>query len=59
MFQLALAEIIQADREREIAELVRQRQLLKPDPHPQAPDEPAERSVETRVPNVRTQSAGG
>jgi hypothetical protein len=32
MFQLGLADIIQADREREIAELIRQRRLLKPDP---------------------------
>ena len=31
MFQAGLAEIIQADREREIAELVRQRRLLEPE----------------------------
>lgn len=31
MFQVGLAEIIQADREREIAELVRQRRLLEPE----------------------------
>ena len=59
MFQLALAEIIQADREREIAELVRERQLLKPEPDPQFPVEPAERCAETRVPPVRARAAGG
>jgi hypothetical protein len=35
MFQQALAEIIQAEREREIAERIRQRRLLTPDPDAQ------------------------
>jgi hypothetical protein len=31
MFQLGFADALQADREREIAELIRQRRLLEPD----------------------------
>lgn len=31
MFQLGFADAIQADREREIAELIRQRRLLEPE----------------------------
>ncbi len=43
MFQLGLAYVIQADREREVAERVRQRRLLRHEP-----DAPA-----TRVAAVR------
>ena len=56
MFQLGLAEIIQADREREIAELVRQRQLLGKDADGQHPDDAPERSTEARA--IRPGRAG-
>jgi len=58
MFQLGLAEVIQADREREIAELVRQRRLLQPHDG-QHPDERSERAAEKPAPRVRSQVAGG
>ncbi len=58
MFQLVLAEIIQADREREIAELIRQRRLLKPDAEGQDRDEPADRRADARSSQARTQAAG-
>ena len=59
MFHLVLAEIIQAEREREIAELARQRQLLRRDAAERNPDEAKDRSAEMRAPRARTQAAGG
>ena len=59
MFQFVLAEIIQAEREREIAELIRQRRLLKPDAGGQDPDEPTGRRAEARTRRVRAQTARG
>ena len=58
MFQLSLVEAIQADREREIAELIRQRRLLKPEPEGPDPDESTERTTEARAPRVRAQAPG-
>jgi hypothetical protein len=58
MFQLSLVEAMQADREREIAELIRQRRLLKPQPEEQDPDESTERSTEARAPRVQAQAPG-
>jgi hypothetical protein len=43
MFQLGLAYVIQAEREREIAERVRQQRLLR-----QEPDAPATRDASVR-----------
>jgi hypothetical protein len=57
MFQLGFAETIQADREREIAELVRQRRLLEPDVDGQDSDEAADRRAEPRPQRARTQAA--
>jgi hypothetical protein len=60
MFQLGLADAIQADREREIAELIRQRRLLKPEPEAPAKDQPvAPRTSDARSPRVRARAAGG
>jgi hypothetical protein len=58
MFQLALAEIIQADREREIAELVRQRRLLEPEYEARDPEITGDRTAEAHGPNARVQAAG-
>ena len=46
MFQLAFAETIRAEREREIAELVRQRRLLEPDIDGPVPDDTEKRQGE-------------
>ena len=60
MFQLVFAETIQADREREIAELVRQRRLLEPaeveGPESGRGREPAR---EPRPQRARSQAARG
>ena len=57
MFQLGFAETIQADREREIAELVRQRRLLEPDVDgPQSDDSNDQRS-EPHPQRARTHAA--
>jgi hypothetical protein len=58
MFQLGFAEVIQADREREIAELVRQRRLLQPHADGQSPAESQQRG-QKQARRVRTQAAGG
>lgn len=57
MFQLGFAEIVQADREREIAELVRQRRLLEPDIDGQESDQADDRRAEPRPQRARTQAA--
>ena len=59
MFQLGLAEILQADREREINELVRQRRLLHPEREAQDQDPTIDRRSETRETRVRAEAAGG
>jgi hypothetical protein len=59
MFQLGFADAIQADREREIAELVRQRRLLEPDIDSPDPDEKHDRRAEPRPQRARTQAARG
>lgn len=59
MFQLGFAEAIQAEREREIAELVRQRQLLEPDIDGQEPDETTDLHAEPRPQRSRTRAAPG
>jgi hypothetical protein len=41
MFLLGFADSIRADREREIADLIRQRRLLNPEPDPLAEGEAA------------------
>lgn len=57
MFQLGFADAIQADREREIAELVRQRRLLEPDIDGPESDEKQDRHAEPRPQRARTQAA--
>jgi hypothetical protein len=57
MFQLGFAEVVQADREREIAELVRQRRLLQPHVDVQSPAESQQR-VEKQPQRVRTRATG-
>ena len=57
MFLLGFADTIQADREREIAELVRQRRLLKPDIDGPDSDEPNDRRAKPRPQRARTQAA--
>jgi hypothetical protein len=57
MFQLGFADTIQADREREIAELVRQRRLLEPDIDGPEPDDKADPKAEPRPQRARTQAA--
>ncbi len=57
MFQLGFAETIQADREREIAELIRQRRLLEPDIDRPDSDESSDRHAEPRPQRARTQAA--
>ncbi len=60
MFQLGLAYAIQADREREIQEMVRQRRLLEPQPEVRATPEPATRSGSAaRRPRVRARANSG
>ena len=58
MFQIGLAEALQADREREIAELIRQRRLLKPDTDGSQSDDSTVRRAEPRAPRARAQAAG-
>jgi hypothetical protein len=55
MFQLGFADALQADREREIAELIRQRRLLDPDVDGQETDEEADRRAEPRPQRARSQ----
>jgi hypothetical protein len=57
MFQLGFADTIQADREREIAELVRRRRLLEPDIDRPDSDEKNDRRAEPRPQRARTQAA--
>ena len=57
MFQLVFAETIQADREREIAELVRQRRLLEPDIDGPESEPADDRRAEPRPQRARTQAA--
>jgi hypothetical protein len=57
MFHFGLADVVQAEREREIAELVRVRRLLKPEP--EATDTPNARTSEARTKPVRARAAGG
>jgi len=59
MFQLGFADAIQADREREIAELVRQRRLLEPDIDATDADKPTDKAGEPRPQRARAQAAGG
>jgi len=58
MFQLCLAELIQAEREREIAELIRQRRLLKPEPDVPATNGAQERSSDPAPARARAQTTG-
>ena len=59
MFQLAFAEVLQADREREIAELVRQRRLLEPDVDGQDADRGTDHQGEPRPQRLRAQAGRG
>jgi hypothetical protein len=58
MFQLGLAYIIQADREREMAERIRQRRLLKPELDTPPADRPAVRHADERTPRARARATG-
>jgi hypothetical protein len=59
MFQLGFAYAIQADREREIADLVRQRRLLEPDVDGEDPRELEDEHAKPRPQRIRTQAARG
>ena len=59
MFQLGFADAIQAEREREIAELVRQRRLLEADVDGQDPPEGKDDQAKPRPQRIRAQAAGG
>ena len=60
MFQLGFADAIQADREREIAEMVRQRRLLEPDADGHESDEAKkDEHAKPRPQRVRAQAARG
>ncbi|HEX7949991.1 MAG TPA: hypothetical protein VF494_06560 [Candidatus Limnocylindrales bacterium] len=59
MFQLGFAETIQAEREREIAEMVRQRRLLEPDVDGRDPDQAAAKPAKPQPQRVRAQATRG
>jgi len=59
MLQLLFAEAIQADREREIAELVRQRRLLEPAIDDPDPDGTPDKRAKPRPQRVRAQATRG
>lgn len=60
MFQLGFADTVLADREREIAELVRQRRLLEPDVDGHDSDEAeTDEQAKPRPQRVRAQAARG
>ena len=59
MFHLGFGEVMQAEREREIAELVRQRRLLQPHEDGRGPADVREPASEKQAPRVRAQTAGG
>ncbi len=59
MFQLGFADAIQADREREIAELIRQRRLLEPDVDGRDPHETKDEQAKPRPQRARAQGARG
>jgi hypothetical protein len=64
MFLLGFADSIQADREREIAELIRSRRLLKPESEATTKDQPAAdqraapRTSDARPSRVRARLTG-
>ena len=59
MFIQALAEIIQADREREIAERIRRRCLLTPEPETQdAAPAPLRTSTDPQTPRAGARAVG-
>ena len=57
MLQLGLAQAMQADREREVADIVRVRRLLEPDVSGEPSDEPRDRRGEPRPQRARAQAA--
>jgi hypothetical protein len=59
MFQLGLAEVIQADREREIELAIRRRQLLRPQDGPTESGSAAVHATKARALTVRVRSTGG
>lgn len=59
MFQLGLAEVIQADREREVAAAMRRRQLLRPQDGPTESAAPIQAAAKGRALSVRVRPTGG
>jgi hypothetical protein len=59
MFQLGLVEVIQADREREIAAAIRRRQLLQTQDGPTDPAAPIRSDGKRRTLAVRVGPTGG
>jgi hypothetical protein len=60
MFQLGLFEVIQADREREVAAAIRRRQLLRPQDGPtESVAVPVHSAAKGRTLAVRVRSTGG
>jgi hypothetical protein len=59
MFLLGFADAIQAEREREIAELVRQRRLLEPDVDGRDSDGPDDKRAKPQPQRVRAQATRG
>ena len=57
MLQLGLAEAMQADREREIADIIRLRRLLEPDVDGEPSEEPRDRRGEPHPQRARAQPA--
>ena len=57
MLQLGLVEAMQADREREIADMIRVRRLLEPDVGGETQDEAADRRNQPRPQRARAQAA--
>jgi hypothetical protein len=59
MFQLGLVEVIQADREREVAAAIRRRQLMQTQESPTEPAAPIRSAAKRRTLAVRVGPTGG
>ena len=59
MFHFGLVDVVQVEREREIAERVRVRRLLTPEPEAPATEAATKRTSDARTNPVRARAAGG
>jgi hypothetical protein len=59
MLQLGFVEAILADREREIAELIRQRRLLKPEPEAESAKATEAPATDPHRARARVRAIGG